>query len=49
MWREANQPADLLASMESETHEEIIMPCNFPINLNAAISNDANGCNYNRL
>lgn len=49
VWREANQPADILASMDVGTSESILMPYNFPLNLTVAISNDANGYIYYRL
>lgn len=49
VWNETNQPADILASMDAGTSEFILIPCSFPLNLIVAISNDANGCTYNRL
>lgn len=49
VWREANQPADIMASMFMNDEEIVLLLNDFPVNLIEAISNNVIQCTYTRL
>lgn len=49
IWREANQPTNILASLAMGVEETILYPNDFPCNLDDAIRNDVNECIYTHM